>query len=98
MAERDQLPVPDAAKKDAGSKEVLRVWIANKSQHVSIQADVWDDVGVWGILLADLARHVANAYHQQTGLDRAEAFLRIKALLDAELTSPTDEPSGQIIV
>lgn len=96
MSHNDQLPVPAAARKDPNSFEILRVWIANKSQHVSLLADMWDDPAAWGILLADLARHVANAYHQQKGLDLDRTLGRIKAGLDVELGSPTDSPSGQI--
>jgi len=47
-------------------------------------------------MLADLARHVANSYHQDAGLDRVKTLRRIKEALDAELGSPTDEPSGQV--
>jgi uncharacterized protein YihD (DUF1040 family) len=47
-------------------------------------------------MLADLARHVANTYQQEDGLDLLEALQRVKAGFDAELASPTDEPSGQI--
>jgi len=52
--------------------------------------------GRLGIMLADLARHVANAYQHDVGLDQLKTLRRIKAALDAELGSPTDEPSGQI--
>lgn len=96
MAENDQLLIPDAAKKDPRSFELLRVWIANKGQHVSLRTDVWKDPSAWGILLADLARHVANSYQQDGGLDRLKTLQQIKTALNVELSSPTDEPSGQI--
>jgi len=96
MGEKDQLVVPNAAKTDTNSFEILRVWVANKGQHVSVRVGVWKDPIAWGVVLADLANHVANAYHQDQGLDRIETLRRIKAAIDAELTSPTDEPSGQI--
>ncbi len=96
-AGRSELIIPESTKGDPNAIEVLRVWIAHKSQHVSIRADAWEDAGAWGIMLADLARHVANAYEQQKGLDRATTLLRIKALLDAELASPTDAPTGHIV-
>ena len=84
MSEHDQLIIPGSAQSDPKAFEVLRVWIAHGGQHVSIRPDIWDDVGTWGIMLADLAGHVANAYQQQKGLDRVEALKRIKALLDAD--------------
>jgi hypothetical protein len=96
MGASDQLHVPDLAKRDPQSFEVLRVWVANSGQQVSLRVGVWDDPAAWGILLADLARHMANAYRQDAGLDELETLQRIKAALDAELGSPTDSPSGQI--
>jgi hypothetical protein len=96
MAESDQLLIPDAAKKAAKSFEVLRVWLANEGQHVSLRVGVWNDPAAWGILLADLARHVANSYEKDGGLDRLKTLQRIKAAMNAELVSPTDESSGQI--
>ena len=96
MADSDQLLIPDAARKDPNSFELLRVWVASKGQHVSLRAGVWDDAAAWGIMLADLARHIANSYQQNRGLSPLRTIPRIKAALNAELSSPTDEPSGEI--
>lgn len=57
---------------------------------------MWEDPAAWGIMLADLARHVANAYQQDVGLNPEESLRRIKAALEAELSGPTDEPSGRL--
>lgn len=97
MASNDQLVIPDLAKKDPRSFEVLRVWIANEGQHVSLRTGVWDDPAAWGIMLADLARHIANSYHERNVPDRFDALQRIKDALNAELNSPTDKPSGKIV-
>lgn len=95
MAEGDQLDIPDAAIQDPESFEVLRVWIANKGQHVSLRTAVWEDPFAYGIMLCDLMKHIANAFHQNEGRDWHEAFQRIKEGLDAELMSPTDHPTGR---
>jgi hypothetical protein len=96
MFEKNRLLIPGAAKKDPKSFELLRVWVANHGQHVSLRAGVWDDPAAWGLMLADLARHIANSYQEDEGLDRLQVLHRIKAALNAELASPTDEPSGEI--
>jgi uncharacterized protein DUF5076 len=85
MAENDALEIPDDARTDAGSFEILRLWIANNDQHVSLRMGVWEDPAAWGIMLADLARHVAASYAQDARLDPGEALERIKEGLDAEL-------------
>ncbi len=97
MNDSAQLLIPDAAKTDPKSFEILRVWVAHKGQHVSLRAGVWGDPAAWGIMLADLASHIATSYQQDARSDRLKTLQRIKAAFDAELASPTDDPSGQII-
>lgn len=88
--------IPEAARKDLKSIELLRVWSAGEQQHVSIRVGVWDDPAAWGLMLADLARHIANSYGKERGLDQPKTLDRIRAAMDAELASQTDEPWGQI--
>lgn len=64
---RGQLPVPAAAGNDASAFELIRVWAAHGQQHVSLAIEVWDDPAAWGVMLVDLAKHVASAYQQTTG-------------------------------
>jgi hypothetical protein len=90
MAECNELQIPDVAEQDPNSFELLRVWVANKNQHVSLRTGVWQDPAAWGIMLFDLMQHISNAYQQEQGLDRAETFRRILEGLNAELSSPTD--------
>jgi hypothetical protein len=96
MAKTDQLQIPDPANRDPKSFELLRVWVANKGQHVSLRTGVWKDPAAWGIMLSDLMHHIADAYHLDQRLDPAATLQRIKAGLDAELSSPTDRPKGHI--
>jgi hypothetical protein len=95
MAENDQLLIPNAAKADLKSFEILRVWVANKGQHISLRVGVWNDPAAWGIMLADLAKHIANAYNQDAALDRQKTLRRIEAAFNAEMVEPTDDPTGR---
>jgi Domain of unknown function (DUF5076) len=85
MSNLDHLSIPEAAGSDPAAFELLRVWVAHNEQHVSLKTGVWDDPAAWGIMLADLARHVAEAYKQDEGRDVAATLGRIKAGIDAEL-------------
>lgn len=78
--------------------ELLRVWIADKSQHVSLRSGVWDDPASWGVLLVDLARHVSRSHCQSTPNKAQfyEVMNRIKQGFDAEWQRPTDLGSGSI--
>lgn len=91
-----ELLIPPIAEADPKAIEVLRVWVAKGGQHISIDPFVWKDPEVWGIVLADLAGHLANAYMQESGLDRQETLGKITDLLIAELTNPTDVARGKV--
>jgi hypothetical protein len=97
MATSDALTIPAAATKDEGSFELLRIWIANRGQHVSLKSGVWEDPFAWGIMLADLAGHIANSFDRQNPTERQEIVERIRAGFDAEMDSPTDQPKGSLI-
>lgn len=89
----NELEPPPLATSDPGAVEILRVWAAPGSpQQITLRTS-WKDPGAWGLVLVDVARHVAEAYAQE-GRDRQEVLKRIRELLDAEWSSPTDEPSG----
>lgn len=92
MSVADDLAIPVAAERDQRSFELLRIWIAEKNQHVSLRSGVWDDPAAWGIMLADLARHITNSYALNQGRDPEQVLQRIRAGFDVELDSPTDTP------
>jgi hypothetical protein len=89
-----QLPVPPAVAKASSSAEILRVWVADGQQHVSLASGIWSDPAAWGLLLVDLARHISRAYEQSEGRSADEVLARLREGFDAEWSSPTDEPSG----
>jgi Domain of unknown function (DUF5076) len=47
-------------------------------------------------MLADLAGHVANAFHQERGMDRTETLKKIQLLFNNEVAAPTDDPQGKV--
>jgi hypothetical protein len=97
MVTDKHLELPAAAQRDKAAFEVLRVWIAEQSQHVSIRSGAWEDPFAWGIVLADLARHIANAHAIQSDKVDKEAFLeRLLEGFEAEIDNPTDEPEGEV--
>jgi hypothetical protein len=98
MAASKQLQIPEAALRDDKSYEIARVWVAEKAEHVSLLVGTWEDPAAWGIILADLARHVVNAYEQDKKLDREETLQRIRSTFQAELDSPTDNPFGTVLL
>jgi hypothetical protein len=48
---------------------------------------VWEDPAAWGIMLADLAGHIANAYEQDSGFERARTLKRLATAFNTELSA-----------
>lgn len=88
---KNKLEKPPVSREN-GAVEILRVWGGlSLPQQYSLQT-VWDDPGAWGLMLADIARHAAKAYGAGGRTTEADALGRIKEILDAEWSSPTDDP------
>jgi hypothetical protein len=91
-----QLAIPPAALNDDKAFEILRVWVADGAQLVCLRSAVWSDPAAWGIMLADITRHIANSYVQGgSPTDMADILTRIRAGFAAEMDSSTDAPVGQ---
>lgn len=98
MATIKELAPPPAVSRDKAAFELLRVWVAEQGQHVSLRSGAWEDPFAWGIVLADLARHIVNAeaIHKKN-LDKDAFFERMLEGFHAEIESPTDEAEGEIM-
>ena len=101
MGIEKQLDVPTAAAKDAASFELLRVWVAQQSQQISLRPGIWQDPSAWGVMLADLARNIVTVHAEADENLDTEAFLAsLLEGFDTEIESvltefgDTDEPSG----
>jgi hypothetical protein len=91
MANISELSPPPDVKHATRAMELARVWIVDKKQQVVLSGNLWNDPAAWGLMLVDLARHVANAYEEQ-GHDRDQVLSRIREAFDAEWVAPTDDP------
>ena|SRR5438105_1915704 len=96
-ADDGALLIPEIARADPKSTEMIRAWVAQEALHCALRIGVWKDPSAWGILLADVARHVANAHEESEGRDRNKTIESIRRLFNAELDKPTDEPKGNFV-
>jgi hypothetical protein len=72
------LDPPLASSRDKAAFELLRVWVAEEGQHVNLRSGTWEDPFAWGIVLADLARHIVNAESMhRKGLDKDDFLARM---------------------
>jgi hypothetical protein len=61
-----------------------------------ISMDAWPDSSAWGIFLADLARHIGDAYEQAQGIPTARTLARVLELFQKEMAHPTDQTRGHL--
>jgi hypothetical protein len=88
MATFDALHIPPTAL-EHGGVEVLRAVIINGDLHVSLRR-AFDDPEAWGMLIADVTRHVARIYATEDRFRENETVERIRAIYEAEMDAPTD--------
>ncbi len=84
----NELPVPPDAQ-EVGGHEVLRAFVVDGGLSVSLQR-AFDEPQTWGVLLVDLARHVARIYAEEAEMTEAQALSEIRRMFDAEWDRPTD--------
>ncbi|PZQ14943.1 MAG: DUF5076 domain-containing protein [Ancylobacter novellus] len=90
-----ELAIPFAAHEAEEANEVLRAWIIDHGLHVSLQRG-FEDPAVWGVLLSDIARHVAKIFETEGVCSDEEAREAIKATLDAEWDAPRESTTQAI--
>ena len=103
MTAPEALPLPPLL---AHNTEIARVWLcgdedSGRSLRVTLRSSVFSDperpehgAVTWGIALADIARHVADAISSQHGVDEGVALANIARVFAAEIGSPTFDDRG----
>jgi hypothetical protein len=74
---------------ELGGYEVLRAAIAEGNLHVSLRR-AFDEPETWGLLLADIARHIGRIYALEAGLREEQVVEKVWAMFEAEMERPTD--------
>lgn len=89
---KELTPPPDA--REQGGVEVLRVFVVDRALSVALQR-AFDDPGLWGMLLGDVARQVARIYARETEIDEAEALDRIAAAISQSVGRPIGDDGAR---
>jgi Domain of unknown function (DUF5076) len=83
------LKAPKAVFTSSKAREVARIWITKDRGHVHVILDIaFADAGMWGVLLADVARHVATLYRKADRSADHGALDAIFEMFSAESTDP----------
>ena len=96
-AHEGQLDIPPASLDDTDAVEIARIWVTHGKLEVRLRPEIWEEPANWGIMLVDLARHVANAYQQLEECDIDEVLACIRLGFEVEWDSPTDEVDGEVL-
>ena len=83
-----ELPVPVGAK-ELGGNEILRAAMVGDSLRISLGRGFEDPIS-WGIVLADIAHHVARMFEQEGVCSEKDALHRIGNVFTVEMGGPTD--------
>jgi hypothetical protein len=89
--------------RDQNAVEVLRVWIAGKRLHCSMKVGMYREMmnvpeeKARGTILADVARHLANALESGYSADAADSLQKIRDSFLSELGRPTAAVTGGFV-
>ena len=99
----NERPIPEAAVRDKDSVEMLRVWIAEQKLHCSMKIGMYRETmnvpeeTAWGVILADVTRHVAMALENKYSVDKSEVIQKIRDKYLKELGDPTSDAKGEFV-
>jgi hypothetical protein len=82
---------PDAAASD-DAVEVLRAFVVDGGLSIAFTR-AFDDPGMWGMMLVDIARHAARAFAKEGVMSEEQALGAIVDMFDTELANVTDPGS-----
>lgn len=79
---------------------MISAWIAESGLHCTLNIGMWQAQGrteskAWGILLADIVRHIANAIAETHGTPPDETIEQLRSAFERELGTPTSAVRGR---
>jgi Domain of unknown function (DUF5076) len=87
-AEFQPLAVPPQAL-EQGGYEVLRAVICDGQLHVSLRR-AFDEPETWGILLADITRHIGRIFAREASAREDRVVEKVWGMYDTEMERPTE--------
>lgn len=95
------MSIPPVALRDENSVEIIRVWIAEQGLHSVINIGRYAEDGpereiaAWGIILADLTQHIADALSAEGFGNPSDLHERLVQAFSTEVDSPTSSHQGE---
>jgi hypothetical protein len=89
------LHVPPEAIENGGI-EIVRAVIVEGELHISLRR-AFDEPESWGVLLADLTRHIGRMFAAESALTEDQALARVREVYESEMETPTDPGTTRAI-
>jgi hypothetical protein len=99
----DERAIPEGALRDKDAIEMLRIWSAERQFYCSIKVGMYHETmnipegRAWGVILADVTRHIAEEMEAACSADRAQTIQEIRDSYLEELDSPTSDATGEFV-
>jgi hypothetical protein len=98
----NELPIPPVASKTDESVELVRLWAADRKLHCVLRIGHWeerglDELSAWGLVLADMVHHIANAHADEYGHEPPETIRAVRKAFEAEMDYPTSSRLGEFL-
>ena len=86
----NELTAPPAIAGNPEAVELVRAWIVNNGLQCTLNVGGFgeSELATWGLILSDIARHVAGAHQQMNGSDATENLKIIAANFHTEMETP----------
>jgi len=84
----DALHIPPLALEKGGT-EVMRAVIIDGDLHLALRR-AFDEPETWGMLLADIARHIGRLYAREGGISEEQVVEKVCSTFEAEMDEPSD--------
>jgi hypothetical protein len=88
------VPTPPVAAEKGGT-EVLRASMVEGRLEVSLRR-AFEEPDVWGVALADVARHAARIFAKETKISEEETLDKTRMMFNAEIDKPTDAGTTRV--
>ena len=99
MSNLRELPVPNELTPETHAHELIRFWVTNGRDHMSLRVGLFGkerEAQIWGHLIADLAAHAARAISQQEkSPERAPVYMAQIAQAFANRLTENPEITGK---
>ena len=91
-SERHMVVAANRYAAEAG-REILRAWMVDQELHCSLGPTSFDNATPWGLVLADVAKHVANALYEEHRFSVKASLDSIKYIAPVRFLCPISDIS-----